>query len=55
MFHGLRVGPHASGSVVGRLPNSGLLVRPAVTNPAALNRDTSVVSAVLIGSTSLMA
>ena len=33
VFHGLRVGPHASGSVVGRLPNSGLFVRPAVTKP----------------------
>ena len=34
-FHGLRVAPQASGSVVGRLPNSGLLVRPAMTRPAA--------------------
>ena len=45
VFHGLRVGPHASGSVVGRLPNSGLLVRPAVTSPAARKRPTRVVSA----------
>ena len=46
--HGLRVGPQANGCVVGRLPISGLLVRPAMTNPAALNLDTSVVSAVSI-------
>jgi hypothetical protein len=37
--------PHASGWVVGRLPISGPLVRPAMTSPAALNRATSVVSA----------
>ena len=43
--HGLCEAPHASGSVVGTLPNSGLFVRPAVTNPAARNRPTSVVSA----------
>ena len=43
--HGLRVGPQASGCVVGRLPISGLFVRPAMTSPAALNRATSVVSA----------
>ena len=42
--HGLRVGPHAIGCVVGRLPISGLLVRPAITSPAALKRATSVVS-----------
>ncbi len=35
VFHGFRVAPHAVGSVAGRLPNSGLLVRPAITNPAA--------------------
>ena len=45
VLHGLRVGPHASGSVVGRLPNSGLLVRPAITSPAARKRLTNVVSA----------
>ena len=44
VFHGLRVGPHASGSVVGSAPNSGLLVRPAITRPAALKRLTKVVS-----------
>src|SRR5271165_2774033 len=43
--HGLRVAPQATGWVVGRLPISGLLVRPAMTSPAALNRATSVVSA----------
>ena len=32
---GLRVGPHANGSVVGTLPSSGLFVRPAMTRPAA--------------------
>src|ERR1700756_3171800 len=46
--HGLRVGPHASGCVVGKLPISGLFVRPAMTRPAALNRATSVVSVVSI-------
>ena len=55
VLHGLRVGPHAIGSVVGRLPNSGLLVRPAVTNPAALKRDTRVVSAGEIGAASFSA
>ena len=43
--HGLRVGPHASGSVTGTLPSSGLLVRPAMTKPAARYRLTSVLSA----------
>ena len=42
--HGLRDGPHASGSVVGRLPSSGLFVRPSVTRPAARKRATSVES-----------
>ncbi len=46
--HGLRVAPQASGCVVGKLPISGLLVRPAITSPAALNRATSVVSAASI-------
>ena len=36
--------PHAIGWVVGRLPISGLFVRPAITRPAALKRETSVVS-----------
>ena len=43
--HGLRVAPHATGSVVGTLPSSGLFVRPAMTTPAARYRATSVVSA----------
>src|SRR5262245_19504628 len=46
--HGLRVAPQANGCVVGRLPISGVFVRPAMTSPAALNRDTSVVSAAAI-------
>ena len=33
-LQGFRVAPHAIGSVVGRLPNSGLLVRPAMFRPA---------------------
>ena len=33
--HGLCVAPHATGSVVGTLPSSGLFVRPAITSPAA--------------------
>lgn len=44
VFHGLRVAPHAVGSVQGRPPNSGEFVRPAVTNPARRKRATSVVS-----------
>src|SRR5512139_37712 len=39
--HGLRHGPKASGSVVGVSPNSGVLVRPRITSPAALKRPTS--------------
>ena len=34
-FHGLRVGRWAAGSVVMVVPNSGTLVRPRTTNPAA--------------------
>src|SRR5438045_1525356 len=37
-LHGFRVGPYASGSVVGRMPSSGTLVLPTVTNPAERNR-----------------
>ena len=44
--HGLRVAPQANGCVVGRLPISGVFVRPPMTSPAALNRATRVVSAV---------
>src|ERR1700759_2496659 len=45
---GLWVAPQASGSVVGTLPSSGLLVRPAITSPASRKRLTSVVSAAAI-------
>src|SRR5204863_335134 len=31
VFHGLRVGPNVSGSVVGESPNSGVLVLPTKT------------------------
>ena len=34
-FHGLCVGPYASGSVVGSVPSSGVLVRPRMMSPAA--------------------
>ena len=43
---GLRVGPQASGSVTGTLPNSGLLLRPIDIKPDALYRATSVESSV---------
>src|SRR5580704_3770573 len=33
--HGLRVGPNRCGSVVGRMPSSGVLVLPQITKPAA--------------------
>ena len=42
--HGLWVGPKAIGSVVGRMPSSGVFVRPRITSPAARWRPTSVVS-----------
>ena len=45
MSQGLWVAPQASGSVVGTLPSSGLLVRPAITKPASRKRLTNVVSA----------
>ena len=32
--HGLRVAPNASGSVVGRMPSSGVFVRPTMSKPA---------------------
>ena len=38
--HGLRVGPPSRGSVVGRIPNSGMLVMPTITNPASWRRRT---------------
>jgi hypothetical protein len=44
VFHGFRVGPYASGSVVGMSPNSGVLVFPMITNPAAFRSATSEVS-----------
>ena len=36
-FHGLLVAPYASGSVVGRIPSSGVFVFPTNTKPAARN------------------
>ncbi len=41
---GLRVGPKRYGSVVGTRPNSGVLVLPKMTSPAAFRRTVSVVS-----------
>ena len=38
--HGLRVGPVCRGSVVGRIPNSGMLVTPTITKPASRSRRT---------------
>src|ERR1039458_6330073 len=38
VFHGLRDGPNRFGSVVGKMPNSGVLVFPHTTNPAATKR-----------------
>src|SRR5687767_11895071 len=32
-FHGLRVAPYASGSVVARIASSGMFVRPSGTRP----------------------
>ena len=37
---GLRVGPLWRGSVVGRIPNSGMFVVPTITNPASRRRRT---------------
>ena len=42
---GLRVGPYACGSVVGRMPSSGVFVLPTVTRPAARKRAARAVSA----------
>ena len=36
VFHGFRVGPNNCGSVVGKRPNSGVLVLPTMTSPARL-------------------
>src|SRR3954454_21923888 len=43
-FHGLRVGPNVSGSVVGESPSSGVLVLPTNTNPARPSRAVSSLS-----------
>src|SRR5919202_5519916 len=40
--HGLRVGPKRAVSVVGRMPHSGSVVVPTITNPAALRRATTL-------------
>jgi hypothetical protein len=37
-FHGFRVAPYASGSVVGISASSGVFVRPSETSPAARKR-----------------
>src|SRR4051794_33028811 len=39
--HGLRVGPNATGSHVGAIPNSGVFVLPRMIRPARFNRRTS--------------
>src|SRR5829696_4164706 len=44
--HGLWVGPNDIGSVVGVLPNSGVLVRPSTTKPADRRRRTRWLSSV---------
>src|SRR5205085_8124587 len=44
VFHGFRVGPYASGSVVGINPSSGVFVRPTKTKPAARRRAATVLS-----------
>src|SRR5687768_1625884 len=41
VFHGLRVGPLASGSVMPFAPNSGVLVFPKISNPASSHRRTT--------------
>ena len=40
-FHGLWVAPNRRGSVVGRIPISGIVVLPTITNPAARSRATA--------------
>src|SRR6185369_9797945 len=42
--HGLRLGPKSFGSVVGRMPYSGVLVLPRTISPARLYRDTNSLS-----------
>ena len=39
--HGLRVGPNATGSHVGAIPNSGVFVLPTMISPARFSRRTS--------------
>src|SRR5208282_3064569 len=36
--HGFRVGPKRRGSVVGKIPSSGVLVLPQMTKPASMYR-----------------
>jgi hypothetical protein len=36
VFHGLRDGPKRCGSVVGRMPSSGVFVLPQMTKPASM-------------------
>ncbi|MOA45725.1 hypothetical protein D3C78_1681540 [compost metagenome] len=43
-FHGLWQGPNSTGSVVGGMPNSGVLLRPTKISPAARKRRTSSLS-----------
>lgn len=40
--HGLRVEPHAAGSVMPLAPNSGVLVLPKITSPASIQRCTTL-------------
>jgi hypothetical protein len=48
--HGLRVGPKRRGSVTGRIPSSGELVRPTNTKPASRSRRTAKVSQLAVKS-----
>src|SRR5699024_12807759 len=41
IFQGLRVGPHALGSVIALIANSGVLVRPKITKPPSRQRFTN--------------
>ena len=43
-FQGFRAAPNSLGSVVGRMPNSGVLVLPTTMRPAFLYRRTSSLS-----------
>ncbi|CAB4802217.1 unannotated protein [freshwater metagenome] len=45
-FQGFLVIPNASGSVLGRLPHSGLAPRPTIDRPAVSKRSTSQVFSV---------